>query len=214
MKRSVGLALASALILGLGVAAVQASIFKKWPSAVSTAVTFNYGTPLVYGVTVNGQGIAQRHISPLNDLGGIRRSGPLSRTLAIEVEWIETLSRRAYAADFDIPVDDLASHEGNGDHVDFTIRIGANGAIAVETPNQDMLLLLHSGQEGSITPEMDVPVRLAQACAAELEPGTARHAKLSDWIDDWALSFLDNYKESIANAPPDPLAELGCGGSQ
>ena len=214
MKRLIGLALALATITGLGVASVQANIFKKWPSAVSTGVTFNYGTPIVFGITINGQGIAQQHIAPLNDLGEIQRKGPLDRNLSIEAEWIETLSGRAYAAAFDIPVDDLSSHEGDGDHVNITIRIGANGAIVIETPNQEMLLLLHSGQEESITPELDLPVRLAQSCAAEVGSGSAHHAKLTSWIDDWARSFLENYKDSIANAPPDPLADLGCGGSR
>ncbi|MEO0863378.1 MAG: hypothetical protein AAFY39_02115 [Pseudomonadota bacterium] len=210
MKRVVFLIVLSVALLGAGVIAVQANIFSKRPEVVGTKVSFHYGTPVVFRLVINGQQLVARRSTTLSDSGAIRFKGWRDRTYDIELTWIETLSKAAFAATVSVPVDDLGSYDTKGRHVVLRLQIGANGAYAVETDSSAELQHIANQTEDQITPEEDQPIRLAQGCATPIPASDPRYTLPASWMDDEAMSVAAWHLDRPSAKQADPLASLNC----
>ena len=203
--------LVAAPLIASGASPGEANIFSNRPGSLSTSVRVADRGPALFTVTINGQQIAHRYFSSLDDLGGAPWEGPFDRSFDIRVVWIEIYSGRAFEAAAEVPHQSLSRYDPEGDHADLAIRLGEGGAMAVETSHPELLRLLGSGQQDAVTPEMDAPQRLVATCGQEIARTDPRYAELSSWIDAEAKALADRWTGSGATARPDPLAGLNCG---
>lgn len=210
MNRMIYLGAFVVLLGSLSAFAVQAQLFSKRPSALSTQVQSSAYDPVVFRLVVNGQQLASRRVDTLNDVGSTPYKSRSQKNLEIEVSWIETLSKKVYRASVSVPAKALSPIGKDKDHVYLKLAIGKNGALQVGTSHPELGRLLEENRQSQITPEMDKTVALKTTCGKLVQQGDPAYGEMSSWLNSSAMRDANSKRKAALARDPNGRTQLTC----
>lgn len=136
------------------------------PDRVSIDIEPQGSVLAVMRAIVNDLPVVMSSLHGRNEVRSPGYASPFEAKLSVQVMWYDVDTARYYQHDFDLDARELSTFGEAGQHAYVSITLGPGADITVTTPHPEGLRLVGLNRMDDITPEMDVPVTLAELCAA------------------------------------------------
>ncbi len=177
------------------------------PSRVSIDLEPQGSVLAVVRAVVNDLPIVMSSLRGRHEVRSPGYASPFKANLYVQVMWYEFDAALYYHLDFDLDARDLSTFGEAGQHASVSITLGPGADIAVTTPHPEGLRLVGLNRMDDITPEMDIPVKLAELCATPSDTDPSEDQSLraamqdSDAVARASLNRDNWLREAQAPAP-------------
>ena len=152
-------------IIGIAVMSLAAN---SRPTSFSIDIEPSPDRLSVLRAIVNGMAVVDSSMRGRLKTGPLNYQSTFGANLAVHVMWYDILDKQFYEKAFDLDVRTFSTFGEEAIHAAVTIVVGPGADVTVTTPHPEVLRLVGLNRMDDITPEIDVPVVLAELCADRL----------------------------------------------